>query len=43
MALAAIAVARLTNYRPVIVEAVVAACLLVIFIALFGLLAKPRE
>jgi len=43
VAAGAIAVARITNYRPVVVEVVVAASLVVIFIALFGLLAKSKE
>ena len=39
----AIGIARLANHKPVVIEAVVAASLVVIFIALFGFLAKSRE
>ena len=42
-ALSAIAIARVTDYKPVIVEAIVAASLIVIFIALFSFLAKSRD
>ncbi|HET6455394.1 MAG TPA: hypothetical protein VFI02_13400 [Armatimonadota bacterium] len=42
-AVSAIAIARLANYRPVIVEAVVAASIIVIIIGLFGFLAKSKE
>ena len=42
-AVSAIAITRITHHRPVTVEVVVAVSLVVIFIALFGLLAKSRD
>ena len=42
-AASAIAIARLANHRPAILEAIVAGSLLVIFAALFGFLAKSRD
>ena len=42
-AASAIAIARVTDYKPVIVEAIVGVSLIVIIIALFGFLAKSRD